>query len=140
VNLHVSLGVLVIGLTMLRLGWRTVVPGPAPSGTPLVQFAAKAMHLALYALALAVPIGGLVMMAAKGRSLEVFGLFTVPPLMATDRALGKTLEEAHEVLAYVMLGLVGLHSAAAIVHQAILKDGALVRMLPFGDAGRAAKA
>ena len=135
VNLHASLGVLVIGLTAVRLGWRTVVAAPASPGSRLMQFAGKAMHLTLYAVILAVPISGVLMMAAKGRSFEVFGLFTVPPLMATDRAFGESLEEAHEVLSYLMLVLVGLHAAAAVFHQAILKDGALARMLPFGGTG-----
>ena len=135
VNLHASLGVLVIGLTAVRLGWRTVVAAPASPGSRMMQFAGKAMHLTLYAVILAVPISGVLMMAAKGRSFEVFGLFTVPPLMATDRAFGESLEEAHEVLSYLMLVLVGLHAAAAVFHQAILKDGALARMLPFGGTG-----
>jgi cytochrome b561 len=67
----------------------------------------------------------------------VFGLFTVPPLMATDRAFGESLEEAHAFLSYLMLVLVGLHAAAAVFHEAILKDGAVARMLPFGNTGKA---
>jgi len=90
-----------------------------------MQLAAKAMHLALYAVLVAVPISGVLMMAAKGRAFDVFWLFTVPPLMATDRAFGESLEEAHEMLSYLMLILVGLHAAAAVFHQAILKDGVL---------------
>ena len=132
VNLHASLGVLLLALTAARLGWRAVVPGPAPSGSRLMQLAAKAMHLALYAMLVAVPISGVLMMAAKGRAFDVFGLFTVPPLMATDRAFGESLEEAHEMLSYLMLILVGLHAAAAVFHQAILKDGVLGRMLYRG--------
>ncbi|MGA7454771.1 MAG: cytochrome b [Rhodoplanes sp.] len=132
VNLHASLGVLLLGLTAFRLGWRTLVPAPASLGSPLLRLAGKAMHLTLYAVVLAVPISGILMMAAKGRSFDVFGLFIVPPLMATDRAFGESLEEAHELLAYLMLILVGLHAAAAVLHQAILKDGTLARMLPFG--------
>jgi cytochrome b561 len=89
------------------------------------------MHLTLYATTIAVPISGILMMSAKGRSFDVFGLFTVPPLMATDRAFGESLEEAHELLSYLMLILIGLHAAAAVLHQAVLKDGTLARMLPF---------
>ena len=132
VNLHASIGVLLLGLTAFRLGWRTLVPAPEPPGWPLMQLGGKAMHLTLYAVVLVVPISGILMMSAKGRSFDVFGLFIVPPLMATDRAFGESLEGAHELLSYLMLILVGLHAAAAVLHQAILKDGTLTRMLPFG--------
>lgn len=130
VNLHASLGVLVLVLTAVALSWRVVTAMPVPSGSPAMKLAAHAMHITLFALVLAIPLSGILMMAAKGRSFDVFGLFTVPPLMATDRALGETLEEAHEVLSYLLLGLVGLHAAAAIFHQMVLKDGTLSRMLP----------
>ena len=52
--------------------------------------------------------------------------------MATDRAFGESLEEVHEIFSYLMLILAGLHAAAAVFHQAILKDGVLARMLPSG--------
>ena len=132
INLHASLGVLLLGLTAFRLGWRMLVPAPASLGSPLLQLAGKAMHLTLYATMLAVPISGILMMSAKSRSFDVFGLFTIPPLLAIDRGLIESLEEAHELLSYLMLILVGLHVAAAVLHQAILKDGTLARMLPFG--------
>lgn len=135
VSLHASLGVLVVALTAIRLGWRAVHPAPMVAGPPLLQYAGKAMHITLYVLTFAVPISGVLMMAAKGRSFEVFGLFTMPSLMGTDRAFGESLEGAHELLAYLMLVLVGLHATAAILHQAVLRDGTLSRMLPFGRTG-----
>lgn len=134
VNLHASLGVLVIALTAVRLGWRAFAAPPPSPGPGFMRLAASAMHLMLYALILAVPIGGILMMAAKGRPFDVFGLLAVPPLMATDRAFGESLEETHEFLSYLMLVLIGLHSAAAVFHQVFLRDGMLTRMLPFGSA------
>jgi cytochrome b561 len=134
VNLHASLGVLVIALTTLRLGWRAFAATPPSLGPGFMRLAASAMHLTLYAVILAVPISGVLMMAAKGRPFDVFGLLSVSPLMATDRAFGESLEETHAFLSYLMLVLIGLHSAAAVFHQVILKDGALTRMLPFGGA------
>ena len=140
VNLHASLGVLVIALTAVRLGWRAFAATPPSTGPSFMQLAASAMHLMLYAVILAVPISGILMMAAKGRSFAVFGVLSVPPLMATDRAFGELLEETHELLSYLMLVLIGLHSAAAVFHQVILKDGALTRMLPFGRTRKVSQA
>jgi cytochrome b561 len=138
VNLHASFGVLIMALTAFRLLWRSTVPAVAPLQRPYwLYVAAKIMQVALYVLLVAIPATGVLMMAAKGRSFEVFGLFSMAPLIATDRALGHSLEEVHEVLAYLMIGLVGLHTLAALLHQWVLRDGTLARMLPFGRTGRA---
>jgi len=137
VNLHASFGVLILALTAFRLLWRTAAPVVEPLRRPFwLYLAAKTMQISLYLLLVAIPATGMLMMAAKGRSFEVFGLFSMAPLIAPDRALGHSLEEVHEVLAYLMIGLVGLHTIAALLHQWVLKDGALARMLPFGR-GRA---
>jgi cytochrome b561 len=42
------------------------------------------------------------------------------------------LEEAHGLAAWGLIGLVGLHVAAALKHQFIDKDGLLERMRPGG--------
>jgi len=133
VNLHASFGVLIMTLTLVRLLWRNAAPAVAPLERPWwLYVAAKAMQVALYALLVAIPLSGLLMMAAKGRGFDVFGLFTIAPLMQLDRGLAHSLEEIHEVMANLMIGLVGLHTLAALLHQFVLKDGVLLRMSPFG--------
>jgi superoxide oxidase len=112
-NLHMSLGLAVIGLTVLRIGWRSVMPAPAP-----------------------VASSRMAMLAAKGRTVGFFGIVTLPSPLVPDRAFGKLLEEVHKVAAHLMMILAGLHAAAAIGHQLILKDGTLSRMVPFGGALR----
>lgn len=136
-NLHMSLGLAVVGLTVLRIGWRSVMPAPAPvPSSRMAMLAARGAHLALYAAMLAIPLVGLAMMWAKGRTVGFFGIVALPSPMVPDRAFGKLLEEVHEVAAHLMMILAGLHAAAAIGHQMILKDGTLSRMLPFGGALR----
>jgi superoxide oxidase len=133
VSLHMSLGVVVVLLTVLRLAWRIAMPQPDPiPGAPVVQLAARAMHLTLYAVLAAVPVLGVTMVWAKGHPVDVFGLFTLPPLIGPDRALGHTLEEMHELAGNLIMILAGVHAAAAIWHHTLLKDGAIARMLPFG--------
>lgn len=136
-SLHMALGVLVFALTFVRLAWRSVHPAPEPvSSSALMNVAAKGGHIALYATMFAIPLIGLFSAWADGRTVSVFGLFTLPALIAPSRSLTKLLEEAHEVSAHGMMALAGLHAAAALVHQYVLRDGALARMLPFGDVGR----
>jgi cytochrome b561 len=137
VNLHASFGALIMTLTLVRLLWRNAAPTVAPLERPWwLYVAAKGMQVALYALLVAIPLSGVLMMAAKGRSFEVFGLFTMPPLMQLDRSMAHSLEEIHEVMANLMIGLVGLHTLAALMHQFVLKDGVLLRMSPFGRSQR----
>jgi cytochrome b561 len=132
-----SLGVVVLALTVLRLSWRIAAQQPDPiPGAPLVQLAARAMHLTLYAALVAVPVAGMMLMWAKGRSVGVFGFFTLPPLIDPDRGLAEALEDVHAVAANLILILAGVHAAAAVVHHVVLKDGAIARMLPFGEPPR----
>ena len=131
VNLHASFGVLIIGLTLLRLLWRGGAPAVEPLRRPWwLYVAAKTMQVALYVLLVALPLTGILMMAAKGRSFEMFGLFTVPPLLTLDRGLVHSIEEAHEVMVNLLIGLVGLHTLAALMHHYVLKDDVLLRMMP----------
>jgi len=39
-------------------------------------------------------------------------------------------------MANLMIGLVGLHTLAALMHQFVLKDDVLLRMSPFGRGQR----
>ncbi|MDC7789084.1 cytochrome b [Rhodoplanes sp. TEM] len=137
IGLHVSVGLLVLVMTVLRLARRVAAPQPEPiPGSPLVQMAARAMHLTLYILLVLVPVVGMAMVWAKGRSVGVFGLFTLPPLIAPDRELADRLGDMHEIGATLIVILAGVHALAAIVHHAVLKDGAIARMLPLGAARR----
>jgi superoxide oxidase len=137
-SLHMSVGLLVMGLTVARIGWRSFVSAPPPAATsPVLKLAARAGHLALYVALAAVPLIGLLAAWAKARNVDFFGLFPVPALIAPDKALVKPLEEIHEIAAHAMMILSGLHAAAAIFHQFVLKDGTLSRMSPFPGAREA---
>lgn len=129
--LHVSLGLLGVTLTIVLALCRLTMPGPAPlPGSAVMQRLAWLGHLALYAAMLAVPLMGLAMMWAKGRGVDVFGLLTLPSPIATDRPLGSQLEELHELGAHALLALAGLHAVAALLHQFVLRDHGLERILP----------
>lgn len=133
-DLHKSVGVTVFALVLIRLVWRSFHAAPAlpRTTTPLLALAAKAGHLALYALMLAVPVIGILMVEAKGRVVGVWGLFDLPVVIGADKALGHTLEEAHELVGNLIMIVAGLHALAALFHQFVLRDGLLARMSPWG--------
>lgn len=132
-TLHMSIGLLVAGLSVVRIGWRVGRASPAPiAGAPVLQLAARAGHLALYVALIAVPAVGLLAAWLKGRTVGFFGLPLASPF-AVDKPVAEQLEHLHGFVAHAMLLLAGGHAMVAIVHQFLLKDGTLARMLPFLD-------
>jgi cytochrome b561 len=131
--LHKSLGLTVLALGVLRLAWIVFAGRPkALAGDPPWQkLAAKLTHWGLYALLLLVPLSGWWYNTVAGFGLRWFGLFQVPDLGRADAALKAMAKERHEVLFYVLAGLVAVHAAAALWHHYALGDHTLRRMLPW---------
>ena len=50
--------------------------------------------------------------------------------MPADKALAEMIKPLHELSAFALMGLAGLHIAAALKHQWFDRDGLLERMLP----------
>ncbi len=128
---HFMLGILVFALVWLRIAAR--LSGPTPAITPepeaRQQLVAKLMHLALYALMIAMPISGYLLLSAAGKPIPFFGL-ELPALIDTDKALAKQIKEVHEFVGTAGYYLIGLHAAASIYHHLIVRDNTLTRMLP----------
>jgi cytochrome b561 len=132
--LHKSIGLSILALAALRLGWRLYAGAPAPvAGTPRWQERiANATHVALYVLLLALPLTGWLLNSAAGFPLQWFGLFNLPSIAARDEALHTLAVQTHEALFWALAVLVVMHAAAALYHHLFLGDATLARMLPRG--------
>jgi cytochrome b561 len=130
---HKSVGITILMLAALRLLWRWFEAIPALPVTlkPYERGLARFTHGMLYALLFAMPLTGWMMSSARNYSVGWFGLVTLPNLVPANRPLYEFLHEAHEVLAWVLVAVAGLHVLAALKHHFILKDDVLRRMLPF---------
>jgi cytochrome b561 len=130
---HKWMGITVLTLAALRLSWRAAhKPPPLPATMPSWErLAAQSVHLLLYLLIFAIPLSGWLMSSAKGFQTVWFGVLPLPDLVGKDKELGKLLEEVHEVLNFILLGLVIFHIAGALKHHFIERDDILARMLPF---------
>ncbi|MER1966039.1 cytochrome b [Castellaniella sp. GW247-6E4] len=131
-NIHYSVGVTLLGLTALRLALRWVA-GAAPAIVPepprWQQAAGHAMHLALYAMLIVLPVTGWLTMNGHGVSISAWGV-PLPTLIGTDKALAGNLKDIHESIALAGYGLIGLHAMAALYHHYVARDNTLRRMLP----------
>lgn len=132
INLHLALGTLILLLMIARLAWRLSHPVPLETGrVPSWQVAAaRATHLLLYALLVVMPVLGWANANSRGWDVSLFGLVTLPSIMAAHSPLGHTLGDVHTWIAYIVLGLLGLHVAGALYHHFRVKDRTLARMLP----------
>jgi cytochrome b561 len=129
-NIHKSVGLAVLALMLLRLLARVSqpVPAPPPGASRLMERAAGAAHLVLYVLMLGLPVLGVLASAWRGRAVPFFGLaWTLP--VATNQQLSALAMDWHETGATFFYIFVGLHAAAALWHQFVLKDGLMRRML-----------
>jgi cytochrome b561 len=131
--LHASLGMTLLALVAARLAWAMLNAAPAaPAGTPAWQVAAaRFTHGGLYALTLATALLGWLLGGVSDPPIEpqAFGLVPVPPPRSTGREAEDFLEEAHELTAYALVGLAGVHAAAALYHHFVLRDSVLRRMI-----------
>jgi cytochrome b561 len=126
-NTHTSLGILVFGLTVLRLLSRVRTPESGESA--FAEFLRTAMHRTLLAVTLLLPISGFVRMAARNRVTDFFGYAIPSPFgdAPSIYAIGRALHG--DAMQYVVLALIALHVAAALGHHFVLKDETLRRMV-----------
>jgi cytochrome b561 len=131
---HMTLGLTILAVLVLRVGWRFAHPAPVLETRlgPTIEQVARALQWLLYALMLAVPATGIVLAFARGQSVPLFGLAEIPSPWARDRAFARSVKEVHEMVANTLLILAALHAAAALLHHYVLKDRTLLRMLPGG--------
>ncbi len=132
-QLHKSVGITILALTVLRLGWRLAHPRPAAVESGAAHVAAQAVHVGFYGFMLLAPLTGwaLVSTAEIKVPTVLFGLVPLPHL-PLGPGLGEASESAHELLAWVGLALFALHVAGALRHEILLRDRLLERMAPGG--------
>lgn len=133
INLHSLLGLAIIVLTLVRLGWRlTHQPPPLPAtSSALIRRASHLTHALLYLLMLLVPVIGIPTLLYRGRGID-FGIFQIPPMFARTPEIFHPLTDVHGYAAYALVALAAGHLAAALYHQFILKDDLLSRMTAGG--------
>ncbi|WP_369856270.1 cytochrome b [Candidatus Thalassolituus haligoni] len=127
---HKASGVLLALVFLARLLWRQINTVPTGlSDKKIENQAAHLVHLGLYLVMAALFVSGYLISTADGRAVDVFGVFSVPATL-TDRGSQEEIAgKVHELLAWLLIGMVALHALAALKHQLINRDNTLKRML-----------
>lgn len=142
-GIHAALGVTIMVLAALRVALRLIElpPERPPTMRRYEVVLARAAHIAFYVLLFAIPLSGWALATASGETLSFFGWFDLPQFQPITQAplpgieggsLSKDqLEELHETLFNVLVGLAVLHIAAALKHHFLDRDNVLKSMLPW---------
>jgi cytochrome b561/polyisoprenoid-binding protein YceI len=151
-QLHKSIGLTILGLTVVRLAWRLAHrPPPIPAQQAWERYVAVITHAAFYVLLIMIPYTGWLYVStgwavSTDQPLNVatswFGLFHVPHLPVAEldadarRTVAYSAIGAHGKLAWGVLVLVALHVGAALKHQLFDRDGVMHHMIPLLSAGQ----
>jgi cytochrome b561 len=127
---HVSFGILILILIVVRLAWRLTHPVAPESSLPRWQrLSSEGVHWLLYALVLATTVTGWLFASFRGWSISFFYL-TPMPMLAGNAAAGEAIDGLHQAMEWSLLVVIGIHVAAALGHLFIYRDRVMQRMLP----------
>jgi cytochrome b561 len=139
VALHRPLGIAVLLLAIVRLVNRqltTLPPFPA-TVLPFERRVVTASERLLYGLMFALPLVGWGMLSAARYPVVLFGDVRLPPILPHNPALYACLRWTHTLLAYLFFAVFLAHLSGVLLHAIVLRDGVLLRMVPWSARARA---
>jgi cytochrome b561/polyisoprenoid-binding protein YceI len=145
-QLHKSVGITILILTLARIAWRVMNPVPEDAAglKGWEKTASHSAHIAFYALMLLMPLTGWLYVStayAFDVPTVLYGIVSWPDLPFVGFLSNETghgvVQFVHSKLAWAALGLVALHVAGALKHEFGPEEGVLKRMIPglFGKTG-----
>jgi cytochrome b561 len=132
---HISFGITILLLIVLRLVWRLTHPvAPESSLPPWQRLSSELVHWLLYVLVLATTVTGWLFASFRGWSVSFFYLVPMPMLSTDNDAASKAVDGLHQAAEWALLVVIGIHVAAALAHIFIYRDRIMQRMLPGAKA------
>ena len=128
-SIHISLGATLALIVAAHIWWRLTRGRQLPdANVGIAGIVTRVVHKALNLLPVALVLLGAAIVLARGWNL--FGVFPIPALPGSSRPLARTIAEIHELTAHLLVLLAGGHAIAALVHEHLLHDGVLQRIVP----------
>ena len=127
-SIHVTIGIGIFYLTLLRLIYKTFNPTPPLQNSIFIgqKYIAKLNHFLLYISILTITISGALKKLYNGEELDLFFL----NLEIKDNfELAEKFYEIHIIGNYTLIGLITFHISAVIIHRIIFKENLLRRIL-----------
>ena len=143
-QLHKSVGITILLLVLLRIVWRFRRRPPPLTASGWERALAQVVHGSFYALLLALPVSGWIVVSASKIAVPTLLFGTIPwPHLPGFAAMAEAAKGAwyevgkfvHANLVNLAYLLVALHVAGALKHHFIDRDGELARMVPGTRAG-----
>ena len=143
-QLHKSVGITILLLTLVRIGWRLTHRAPPSLIDGWEHALSRLVHALFYGLLLALPLSGWLIVSLSPTHIPTLLYGTIPwphlpgaeSLAADDRrAVGGAAGSVHVVLAWTAIAAIALHVAGALKHQIIDRDGTFARMMPGAGRG-----
>lgn len=148
VQLHKSVGITVLLLSLARLGWRLANPPPPlpPTMARWERGLAAITHVGFYVIMIGMPLTGWIMVSTSRFNIPtlLYGVVPWPHLpglpelaAGAKHAWHEVGEIGHDGLIKVFYVLIALHVAGALKHQLFSRDEpVLSRMAPGARPGR----
>ena len=144
VQLHKSFGITILLLSLARLAWRIISP-PPPLPASLSRWerlAATTVYVLFYFVMIGMPLSGWALTSASAiirfEPIRLFGTIPWPAISPLTHLPPPEMKQTHDafvtvhvLLADLAYGLIVLHTAAALRHLILLRDGVIGRMIPF---------
>jgi len=128
---HVSFGITILILIVLRLVWRLTHPvAPESSLPPWQRLGSEVVHWMLYAMVLATTLTGWAFASFRGWSISLFYAVPLPMLAAEGSPAARAVGGLHGAMEWALLIVIAVHIAAAMAHLLFYRDRVMQRMLP----------
>ena len=130
-QLHKSVGIAVLLLSLLRLFWRMAYRPPPAVGRGFTGWLAAAVHFGLYVFMIGAPLTGWLLVSTDKVRVPtlIFGALPWPHLPLGQGANGFA-HVSHALLGWLGIALILLHVAGAVRHQWLVKDNVMARIAP----------
>ncbi|THD56705.1 YceI family protein [Phenylobacterium sp.] len=147
-QLHKSIGMTILVLSILRLGWRLTNPPPphAAGLAPWEKVLSTIVHWGFYVVMIGMPLTGWLMVSTSKTAIPTILFWTLPlanipgtdALAPAAKQIAREIgQKGHGLLAFGLYGLFLLHVGGALKHQFFERNTpVLARMAPGAVSGR----